>query len=109
MATWSTETGFEGDLGQCPVKNRVWVNLPNAFQLKVKVKTGEVRVTVKQRDGWRIGYRTKMDSDYGVQGVDKVGSWVGPWSFPPKRNKADFKVTMETRKRDTTFDYSYYV
>ncbi len=101
MAKWTTESGFSGDIGQCPVKNKVWLNLTTAFQLKLQVISGEVRVTVKQRDGWRIGYRTKMDSDYGVR------SW-GPWSFSPKRSKADFKVTLETRKTNTTFNYSYY-
>ena len=94
-----TEEGpFQGDWGDVPVKKRVWLNR-TGFELVVSPTSGEVGVKMEQRDGWRIFYRTKVRTGVGV------GSW--PWSFSPKRRKADFKLTLSTSKKDTTFTYSW--
>lgn len=88
---------FQGDWRQKPVKNKVWLNC-RSFQLNVSPTSGEVKVILEQRD--RSLYLKKVNTDVGV------GNW-GPWNLSPKGDKADFRLTLQTMKKNTVFSYTY--
>ena len=94
--TWQPGGTVEGDWRQKPVKNKVWLGL-SGLKLRGTVSSGEVRVLVEQRDKRLYLTKTKTDVE---------GAW-GPWSYSPKEDEADFRLTLQTMKKNTKGTYPY--